>query len=169
MWRASGTPEEIFAILSDGAGFARWWPSVYLRADILEPGAPDGTGRVVRLRSKGWLPYALTWTSRIASQTPPTRLAVTASGDFEGGGVWQLRPVDGGTEVTFDWHITVTPWFLRAGSLFFKPIFRANHEWAMARGGESLELELRRRRAKTSEERGAVPAPPGPVLWWIRR
>jgi hypothetical protein len=34
----------------------------------------------------------------------------------------------------------------------------------MARGEESLKLELRRRRARTDAERQAVPAPPGPTF-----
>jgi len=42
--------------------------------------------------------------------------------------------------------------------------FEANHRWAMARGEESLELELRRRRAGTAAERDSVPAPPGPTF-----
>jgi hypothetical protein len=44
------------------------------------------------------------------------------------------------------------------------PTFGANHRWAMARGEESLRLELMRRRAKTAAERLAVPAPPGPTF-----
>lgn len=165
VWRVHGSCEEVFAILTDAASFPRWWPSVYLRAEIVEAGGADGTGRAVRLLTKGWLPYTLSWTSRIASQQPPARLAISASGDFDGTGVWQLRPIDTGTEVTFDWNISVTPAFLKAGSLFLRPIFGANHRWAMARGGESLELELRRRRARTKDERDAVPAPRGPVFW----
>jgi hypothetical protein len=31
---------------------------------------------------------------------------------------------------------------LRYGSFLFKPIFAANHRWAMARGEESLKREL---------------------------
>ena len=44
------------------------------------------------------------------------------------------------------------------------PIFGANHRWAMARGQESLRLELERRHAKTEAERRAVPAPPPPTF-----
>jgi hypothetical protein len=36
---------------------------------------------------------------------------------------------------------------LRYGSWFVKPIFAANHRWAMARGEESLKRELERRHA----------------------
>jgi hypothetical protein len=35
---------------------------------------------------------------------------------------------------------------LRYGSFILKPIFAANHRWAMARGEESLARELLRRR-----------------------
>jgi hypothetical protein len=147
VWNVHGTCEEVFDVLMDATAFPRWWPSVYLAADVIEPGGPDGVGRTVRIKSRGKLPYSLTWTSRISSKTPPTHLAIAASGDFEGTGVWQLRPSNDGTEVTFDWNISVTPWYLRIGSYFLRPIFAANHRWAMARGGESLERELARRRS----------------------
>ena len=46
-----------------------------------------------------------------------------------------------------------------------KPLFEANHRWAMARGEESLRLELARRRATSDAARAQVPAPPGPVTY----
>ena len=62
------------------------------------------------------------------------------------------------TEATYDWRISAEKPLLRYGSFLFRPIFSANHRWAMARGLESLELELRRRRGE------AVAAPPGPTF-----
>ena len=56
---------------------------------------------------------------------------------------------------------------LRSLSFLFKPIFAANHHWAMARGEESLVLELDRRRATTAEEQARVPAAPGPTFAWL--
>ena len=47
---------------------------------------------------------------------------------------------------------------LRRLSWLLKPVFAANHHWAMARGEESLALELRRRRHPDQPE--AVPPPP---------
>jgi hypothetical protein len=44
-----------------------------------------------------------------------------------------------------------------------KPLFSANHRWAMAKGEESLNLEIARRHAATQEERALVPAPPQPT------
>jgi len=54
-------------------------------------------------------------------------------------------------------------WSVRAGKPLletFWSVVAANHEWAMARGLESLKLELLRRRAESAEQRAKVPAPP---------
>ena len=54
----------------------------------------------------------------------------------------------------------------RSAIVRHRPVWiAANHRWAMARGAESLALELRRGRARTEAERGAVPDPPGPMRW----
>ena len=68
-------------------------------------------------------------------------------------------------EVTYDWRVRARKPLLRSLSWLLKPLFAANHRWAMARGAESLALELRRGRARTEAERGAVPDPPGPMRW----
>jgi hypothetical protein len=48
---------------------------------------------------------------------------------------------------------------LKKLSWLLRPAFAANHEWAMRKGLESLELELRRRRGELQ-----VPPPPGPTF-----
>ena len=85
-------------------------------------------------------------------------------GDFLGRGVWTFTARDGQTEVAFDWRLRANKPLLRALSFLLKPVFSANHRWAMARGEESLRLELLRRRAPTEAERARVPLPPGPTL-----
>ncbi|TMC79772.1 MAG: hypothetical protein E6J08_11580 [Chloroflexi bacterium] len=87
-----------------------------------------------------------------------------AEGDFEGTGVWTITEDGDYVDATYDWRIAANKPLLRYGTLVMRPIFAANHRWAMARGLESLELELRRRRARTAAERDAVPAPPGPTF-----
>ena len=42
IWRIPATPEEVTAILGDAPALARWWPSVYLRVDELQPGDVNG-------------------------------------------------------------------------------------------------------------------------------
>lgn len=65
--------------------------------------------------------------------------------------------------ITYDWRIRADKPLLRYLSFAMRPIFAANHRWAMAKGEESLRLELAQRRAATPEARALVPAPPGPT------
>ena len=78
--------------------------------------------------------------------------------------MWTLKQQAEFVDVTYDWRISAEKPLLRYGSLLFRPIFAANHRWAMARGEESLKLELLRRHAPTAADRDAVPAPPGPTF-----
>lgn len=50
-------------------------------------------------------------------------------------------------------------------TFLLKPVYSANHRWAMARGEESLKLELARRHAQTPEAAAQVPPPQGPASW----
>ena len=75
--------------------------------------------------------------------------------------MWTLTQDGEHVDVTYDWRILAEKPLLRYGSVVLRPFFAANHRWAMARGEESLALELRRRRARTEAERQAIPAPPG--------
>src|SRR5438270_398793 len=161
-WRVEGTIEEVSEILNDAESLPRWWPSVYLDARK----RPDG---IVDLFTKGWLPYTLRWSFRITERHDPYGFSLEAFGDFVGRGVWTLVQDGAIADVTYDWRIRADKPLLRYLSLLFKPIFAANHRWAMARGEESLKLELRRRRATTETQRRAVPPPPPPTFGWMLR
>jgi hypothetical protein len=155
-WRFRAAAEEVFDILADGMGLARWWPSVYLKVQELKPAGPDGTGRVIDLWTKGFLPYTLRWNFTVIEVTRPSGFKLTAHGDFEGTGVWILKQDGEDVDVAYDWRIKAEKPLLRYGSFALRPFFAANHRWAMARGEESLALELRRKRGEAG-----VPAPPG--------
>ena len=77
-WHVPATREEISEVIGEAAGLARWWPSVYLEVEIAEPGGPDGVGRVVRLSTKGWLPYTLRWQFTVTSADPPAGFSLEA-------------------------------------------------------------------------------------------
>jgi hypothetical protein len=164
-WRVRGTAHEVSEVLSDALQLARWWPSVYLDVKELAPGDPrTGVGRVIDLYTKGWLPYTLRWKFKVTESDPPNGFKLVAEGDFVGTGVWTIKQDGDFVDVTYDWRISVNKPLLQIGTPVFRPIFAANHRWAMARGEESLELELRRRQARSDAERRAVPAPPGPTF-----
>lgn len=164
-WRVRGTTEEVSEILGDALQLKRWWPSVYLDVKELAPGDPrTGVGRVIELFTKGWLPYTLRWKFTVTESNPPNGFKLVAEGDFVGTGVWTFKQDGELVDVAYDWRIQANKPLLQYGTPIFRPIFGANHRWAMARGEESLALELRRRRASTEQERLAVPAPPGPTF-----
>jgi hypothetical protein len=163
-WRVQSTPEEVFEILARGSDLVRWWPSVYLGVQQLAPGDERGVGTTVSLYTKGWLPYTLRWQFRVTDTNYPHGFTLVASGDFVGRGIWTIEPDGSWVNITYDWKIEANKPMLRYGSFIFKPIFAANHRWAMAKGEESLRLELERRHARTPEELARIPAPPGPTF-----
>ena len=161
-WRVKASREEVFAVLTDSENLTRWWPSVYRGVQPVAPATgPGGVGKRLLLDTQGWLPYRLRWELRVVEHQPPSRLALEASGDFVGSGVWTLAQDGNATELKYVWAIRAQKPLLRYLSFLLKPVFALNHRWAMARGLESLELELERRRGKP------VAAPRGPVsaLW----
>jgi hypothetical protein len=172
VWRVPAARAEVAEVLGDAAALARWWPSVYLDVKVVEPGDELGVGRLVDLYTKGWLPYTLRWRFRVTESDPPSGFSLRAEGDFVGSGVWTLRELeppdaDGGpiTEAQYDWRIRAEKGILKTFSFVMKPVFAANHRWAMARGEESLRLELARRHAAGDPVvLAAIPAPPGPTF-----
>jgi hypothetical protein len=164
VWRVAGTVTEVRAVLRDSASLPRWWPAVYLGVVPRAEGDSGGVGRTVDLHTAGWLPYTLHWTLRITETMTDAGFALAASGDLEGTGRWTFRQDGPEVEITYDWRVTATKPLIRRLSRLLRPAFAANHRWAMARGEESLALELRRRRAPDEAARAAVPVPPGPTF-----
>ena len=171
-WRIAATPTEITSVLGDAAKLAEWWPSVYLEVRVVEEGDARGVGKVVDLWTKGFLPYTLRWRFTVTESDPPHGFRLEATGDFVGRGVWTLTPATdedapGGpsTLVTYDWLVIAEKGILKTFSAVMKPIFSANHHWAMARGEESLRLELGRRHAAGDPTLlAAIPAAPAPTF-----
>ena len=161
-WRVRSTLEEINAILENGPDLARWWPSVYLDVWEVESGDEQGIGKIIGLCTKGWLPYTLCWSFRVTESRYPHGFTLGAWGDFVGRGIWTFEQDGPWVNMTYDWRISAEKPLLRYLSFLLKPIFSANHRWAMARGEESIVLELARRHAAGPEDRASIPVPPGP-------
>lgn len=153
-WRIEGTLEEINAILNDALDLPRWWTSVYLAVEILEPAPPNsgGVGQVVGLHTKGWLPYTLKWNFKVTESRYPYGFTLVADGDFVGRGIWTFEQDGDFVNIVYDWKIRADKPLLRNFSWLFKPIFSANHKWAMRQGEESLKKELLRRHGAASSK-----------------
>lgn len=146
-WRVQGTREEVFTILERPQELSRWWGAVYLDVRVLSAGSETGVGRVVSLHTRGRLPYSLRWQLRVTDADRPAGFGFEASGDFEGTGRWSLVQDGPAVNIRFDWMVRAEKPLLRYGSLLLKPLFAANHRWAMARGEEGLGRELIRQRS----------------------
>lgn len=99
----------------------------------------------VELLTKGKLPYTLHWFFRVSDSRLPHGFAIEAWGDFDGRGVWTFEQDGRFVHITYDWRIRAEKPLLKSLSFLLKPVFSANHRWAMARGEESLKAELARR------------------------
>ena len=110
------------------------------------PKAPAGPA-LIELHTKGWLPYTLKWQLRKTESRYPYGFSIEASGDFDGQGVWTFEQDGSFVNIIYDWKIRADKPLLRYLSFLLKPIFSANHRWAMAQGEQSLRAELTRRRA----------------------
>jgi hypothetical protein len=164
-WRFPGTCGEVADVIGEPTSLPQWWPSVYLSVEELAPARSDGTGRRARLVTKGFLPYTLQWDLVVVAANYPNGLTIEASGDFEGRGVWTFTQDGAFVDVTYDWRVRARKPILQEMSFLLKPLFAANHRWAMAQGEESLTLELARRRAISDADLAAIPPPPGPITY----
>lgn len=153
-WRVESTVEEVSDVLGKPLDLPRWWPSVYLAVQEIEPGGANGIGTVVELLTRGWLPYTLRWSFRVTESRRPHGFSLEAWGDFEGRGVWTLKQDGPMVDIVYDWRIRAEKPLLRYLSFLLKPIFSANHRWAMARGEESLRAELGRRAGAGQQSAG---------------
>jgi hypothetical protein len=135
-WRVRAPREAVFEILEKPLTLTRWWPQVYLSVEETEPD-------VFAVHSKGWLPYTLRWKFRRTATDKPHSMALEAWGDLTGRGLWTLEQAGDETAIEYDWSVSADKPLLRYLSLLFKPIFAANHRWAMALGEEGLRAYLK--------------------------
>ena len=145
-WQAAGSVEKAYELISNPLEYPRWWPSVYLQTEELDRGDENGVGRRFRLHTKGWLPYTLRWESCAIEVERPHRIQIRATGDFDGRGIWTLRQNGSLVDIEFDWKLKPEKPIIRYLSFLLKPLFSANHRWAMARGQEGMARELQERR-----------------------
>jgi hypothetical protein len=164
LWRVEATLPEINDIIGSAPDLPRWWPAVYLQVKELEIGDDRGLGKVIDLYTKGWLPYTLRWQFRVIESRYPYGFTLEAWGDFVGRGIWTFEEDGAYVNITYDWSIRADKSLLRYLSFVMKPVFSANHRWAMQMGLESLQIELVRRHARTAEEQARVPRPPPPTF-----
>lgn len=113
---------------------------------VLETGDADGTGKVVKAETKGFLPYVLHWCFRVTRSVRRKEMALEAWGDLEGRGRWTFASRGAATYVTYEWIVKAEKPLLKYFSFVLRPLFAANHNYVMRKGEAGLRKELERRR-----------------------
>ena len=136
-WDVAAPIEAVFTALANARTYPDWWRPVYL--DV-EADGPLAVGQVSRQHFKGRLPYHLNTSSRIVRLESPHLVEADVEGDLRGNGVWTLTVLgDTSTHVRFDWKVFADKPLLRVLTPLLRPLFRWNHNWAIARAMEGLE------------------------------
>jgi uncharacterized protein YndB with AHSA1/START domain len=135
-WDVAAPQGAVFSALADARTYPDWWTPVYIG---VEGDQPPGLGVESTQHFKGRLPYHLRTRGRIAEFDPPRLVRAEVEGDLRGVGVWTLTPIDRGTHVRFDWQVYADRPLLRRLTPLLRPLFRWNHNWAIARAMDGLE------------------------------
>jgi uncharacterized protein YndB with AHSA1/START domain len=143
-WDVGAPIGDVFDALADARTYPEWWKPVYVAA---EADGPPAVGVASRQRFKGRLPYHLKTISRIVRLERPHKIEAEVRGDLSGRGIWTLTEKDRGTHVAFDWRVNADRPLLRYLTPLLRPLFRWNHDWAIARAREGLEPYVRERLA----------------------
>ena len=152
-WDVAAAPQAVFDALADARTYPEWWTPVYIDVDAE---GPPTLGKVSRQHFKGRLPYHLHTSSTITRLEPPHVVQGDVEGDLRGRGTWTLTPTPTGTHVRFDWRVFADRKLLRALTPVLRPVFRWNHNWAIARAMDGLESYARATSANAPES--AAPA-----------
>ena len=149
-WDVAASPDAVFEAIADSRTYPLWWRPVYL-----EVGAdgPARLGAAARHHFKGRLPYHLHTRSVVVEIDPPRHVVAEVDGDLRGRGAWTLTPNAQGTHVRFDWQVYADRKLLRVLTPVLRPVFRWNHDWAIARAMAGLEPYARRGRRYDPGER----------------
>lgn len=139
-WLIPAPLEQVWDSITQTEHYTKWWGAVYDQVEKLGEGNADGVGAKTRVRVHGPLPYRLGFVVESVRINKPHVLEVRSRGDLIGTGVWRLKSVLGGTEVSYDWRPRAEFALVRLLSPLLKPLFRYNHDWCMQQG----ELGLRR-------------------------
>lgn len=140
-WRLPVSQEDAWALLVDGEGWPRWWPSVR-QVERLSGGSPDGLGRRFRFHFSTRLPYTLTFEAELVEVVEPTRLVAVATGELAGTWTCDLAQAGDNVLVRHIWAVSTTRRWMNALAPLARPVFSWNHASLMRDGGHGFARHL---------------------------
>jgi uncharacterized protein YndB with AHSA1/START domain len=135
-WLLDSPREPVWEAIYDQARWPEWWRGVE-RAELVRPGEDGDVGTVARMTWRSLLPYRVEFEvtmKRIESHL----LEGDAVGDLTGVGRWRFFEHDGVTAVLYEWNVATTKAWMNLVAPVGRPVFKWNHDWVMARGGEGI-------------------------------
>jgi uncharacterized protein YndB with AHSA1/START domain len=139
-WCLDAPIEAVFDLLSDTAGYPRWWKGVR-SVQVLERGGELTLGELDRFVWRSVLPYSLGFDMRVTRVQRPYLIEGHASGELEGVGTWRLYEGQG-VAVVYDWRVRTTKRWMNAFGPLARPAFTWNHDLVMRQGGHGLAAAL---------------------------
>jgi len=143
-WHIDAQPEVAYDVVGDTLGYPRWWGKVFVSVE--GDGGPPRPGRHVTIVSRGFLPYLLRWEAEITGVDAPHGFRFSMTGDFVGDGSWTFEPSGRGTNAVFDFRPRVEKPLVKYLTPVLRPLFRANHTWAMRNGERGVNELLEKKR-----------------------
>ncbi|MCR9121315.1 MAG: hypothetical protein NXH91_03505 [Phyllobacteriaceae bacterium] len=151
-WLLDGSPEEVVALFHDPMSLTHWWSEVFMRGEMLSGCAANGTGLTARFYTKGLLPHTFQFTARIQDANAPKAVQIRTWGDFDGRCDIFLAAQGDKTRIDIRWQVNVCQPYIRALLGVGRPIFIANHRWAMRRGRLGLQAAIFHQRRKAEKQ-----------------
>ncbi|WP_404405650.1 SRPBCC family protein [Pelagibacterium halotolerans] len=173
-WHLDATPDELSAIALTPELLHVWCPRVFLTSEMVERGAADGLGMVVRLHSKGLLPHSFFFVAEVVDVIPERYMRLQVTGDFDGFGDLYVEPdPDGGCRARLVWTVNIGHPYVRYFMRILHPVFVWNHKWAVRWARKLMQAEVHRRRVGTHQftRKGATFPHNLPFVraWQVRR
>lgn len=140
-WVLTAERERVFDAIELSERWPEWWPGC-VRTTRLAGGDERGIGQRGVYEWRARLPYRVSFEIASTVVERPRLLGGEASGDLIGRGTWRFYAAEGETAVVYDWEVEAGKRWMRALGGLGRPIFRANHDGVMSRGGEGLARHL---------------------------
>ncbi|CAN5545665.1 SRPBCC family protein [soil metagenome] len=140
-WLLESERRPVWDAIYDSDSWPEWWRGVE-EAERLADGDADGVGQFGRYVWRSKLPYRVEFFVRSTRVEAPYLLEGEASGELAGTGRWRLFEQGGVTAVLYEWNVRTTKAWMNALAPLARPLFAANHDWIMRRGGEGLAARL---------------------------
>jgi uncharacterized protein YndB with AHSA1/START domain len=113
-----------------------WWRGVESVRKLGE-GDGDGVGSVYEHEWRSRLPYPVRFRVETTRVELPHLIEGAANGELAGTGRWRFF-AGRETAVTYEWNVRTTRRWMNVLAAAGRPVFAANHDWVMRRGGEGL-------------------------------